>query len=84
MLDDDTSSLASFEDVGASSPPSKSAAAGREVVIRAADDKVEDEVIPDILYVVQYRDNNGSLVGSECPLLSLLIAPSSPSHVSPC
>ncbi len=63
--DDEACSVTSFEDVG---PPrqskNNSGPVVKDLVLRGTDDKPEDEVVPDILYVVQYRDSNGKLLNS--------------------
>ena len=64
MLDDETSSTASFEDVGVGrdNPASMS----RELVVKTPAAKPSDDgEVPDVLYVVQYRDLGGRIVESE-------------------
>lgn len=63
QIDDESSSIASFEDVGGPRElPGKKRSAGKDMVLRAADGEADEMEVPDVLYVVQYRDINGRLL----------------------
>ena len=70
-MDDESSSIGGFEDVSLPKESSGKKSASKALVVAADKDKAaEDAPVPDILYVIQYRDINGYVLSSEYHRLS--------------
>jgi len=65
-MDDESSSIASFEDVSLPRESSGKKSASKALVVAAdKDNAAEDAPVPDILYVIQYRDINGYVLSTK-------------------
>ena len=72
QMDEDSGSTASFEDIGSPRDFRRGkASTSKDMVVRTKDDKpVEEDEVPDVLYVRQYRDLSGRVMSSRpFPLL---------------
>ena len=80
-MDDEASSIASFEDVGSAKTAANNMI--KDLIVAAEPGITKDfgdDEVPDVLYVVEYRDVGGRLVESRSPPLLLHSSFNSPTY----